>query len=127
MGRPRVKGQKLPSPQAVGAHKTRRTRLAVTWYGGLTRDLETVPGTGHWYRIGEALAAVRGVYVHDGTGTPRDEYFFTTNLRLCPKQSVECDTQRWSIATTFQEGREHLKLESTKCYGQQTVLRFTPC
>jgi Transposase DDE domain len=52
---------------------------------------------------------------------------FTTNLRLGPKQIVECYTQRWSIETTFQECREHLKLESTKCYGQQTVLRFTPC
>ena len=60
-------------------------------------------------------------------GTHRDEYFFTTDLSMCPKQIVECYTQRWSIETTFQECREHLKLESTKCYGQQTVLRFTPC
>jgi hypothetical protein len=40
---------------------------------------------------------------------------------------VECYTPRWSIDTTFQECREDLKLESTKGYGQQTVLRFTPC
>jgi hypothetical protein len=127
IGRPRVKGQKLPSPQKVVAHSTRRTRLAVAWYGGITRDIEIVTGTGHWYRIGEALVAVRWVYVHDCTGTHRDEYLFTTNLHLTPKQIVECYTRRWSIETTFQECREHLKLESTKCYGQQTVLRFTPC
>jgi DDE superfamily endonuclease len=127
MGRPRVKGRKLPSPQAVVAHRTRRTRLAVAWYGGSIRHIEIVTGTGHWYRIGETLVAVRWVFVHDCTGTHRDEYLFTTNLRLCPKQIVECYTQRWSIETTFQECREHLKLESTKCYGQQTVLRFTPC
>jgi SRSO17 transposase len=127
IGRPRVKGRKLPSPQAVVAHTTRRTHLAVAWYGGTTRDIEIVTGTGHWYRIGEALVAVRWVYVHDCTGTHRDEYFFTTNLSLCPQQIVECYTQRWSIETTFQECREYLKLESTKCYGQQTVLRFTPC
>jgi hypothetical protein len=127
IGRPRVKGQKLPSPQEEVAHSTRRTRLAVAWYGGTSRDIEIVTGTGHWYRIGEALVAVRWVYVHDYTGTHRDEYFFTTDLSLCPKQIVECYTQRWSIETTFQECREHLKLESTKCYSQQTVLRFTPC
>jgi hypothetical protein len=40
---------------------------------------------------------------------------------------VECDTQRWSIATTFPECREYLTRESTKGYRQQTVLRFTPC
>jgi hypothetical protein len=60
IGRPRVKGQKLPSPQEVVTHRARRTRLAVAWYGG-----------------------------------------------------PQC--------------REHLKRESPKCYGQQTVLRFTPC
>jgi hypothetical protein len=97
MGRPRVKGQKLPSPQAVVAHSPRRTRLAVAWYGGSTRDIAIVTGTGHWYRIGEALVAVRWVFVHDCTGTHRDEYLFTTNLHLCPKQIVECYTQRWSI------------------------------
>jgi hypothetical protein len=125
-GRPRVKGQKLPSPQEEVAHSTRRTRLAVAWYGGTSRAVEMVTGPGQWYRIGEALVAVRWVYVQDCTGTPRDEYLFTTALRMCPKQVVACYTHRRSIETTFQEGREPLKLESTKCYGQQTVLRFTP-
>jgi hypothetical protein len=46
---------------------------------------------------------------------------------MSPQRIVECYTQRWSIETTFQECREYLKLESTKCYGQQTVLRFIPC
>jgi hypothetical protein len=127
MGRPRVKGQKLASPQEVVANTAARTSLMVTWYGGTTRDIEIITGTGHWYRIGEALVEVRWVYVHDRTGTHRDEYFFTTDLSLCPKRIVECYTQRWSIETTFQECRECLKLESTKGYSQQTVLRFTPC
>jgi hypothetical protein len=82
---------------------------------------------GHWYRIGEALVEVRWVYVHDCQGTHRDEYFFTTGMTMKPQQIVECYTQRWSIETTFQECREYLKLESTKGYSQQTVLRFTPC
>jgi hypothetical protein len=127
MGRPRVKGPKLASPREVVANTATRTSLMVTWYGGTTRDIEIVTGTGHWHRLGEALVAVRWVYVHDVTGTHRDEYLFTTDLQLSPQQSVECYTQRWSIETTFQECREYLKLESPKCYGRQTVLRFTPC
>lgn len=127
LGRPRVKGQKLASPQEVVANTAERTSLTVAWYGGTTRDIKVVTGTGHWYRIGEALVAVRWVYVHDCTGTHRDEYFFTTDITMRPQQIVECYTQRWSIETTFQECREYLKLESTKGYGQQTVLRFTPC
>jgi DDE superfamily endonuclease len=127
MGRPRVKGEKLASPQEVVAQVTHRIPLPVAWYGGTIRDIELVTGTGHWYRIGEALVAVRWVYVHDCTGTHRDEYFFTTDLHLHPKRIVECYTQRWSIETTFQECREYVKLESTKCYSKETVLRFTPC
>jgi DDE superfamily endonuclease len=127
IGRPRVKGQKLASPQEVVARRAHRTRLTVAWYGGSTRDIEIITGTGHWYRIGESLVAVRWVYVHDSHGTHRDEYLFTTDLRMKPKQIVECYTQRWSIETTFQECREYLKLESTKCYSKQTVLRCTPC
>jgi DDE superfamily endonuclease len=127
IGRPRVKGEKLASPQEVVAQVTQRIPLTVAWYGGTTRDIELLTGTGHWYRIGEDLVAVRWVYVHDCTGTHRDEYFFTTDLDLKPQQVVECYTQRWSIETTFQECREYLKLESTKCYAKETVLRFTPC
>lgn len=82
MGRPRVKGQKLASPQEVVAQTPQRMRLTVTWYGGGTRDIEVVTGTGHWYRIGEDIVEVRWVYVHDGTGTHRDEYFFTTDITM---------------------------------------------
>jgi SRSO17 transposase len=127
MGRPRMKGQRLASPQEAVAQTAQRMRLTVAWYGGGTREIEVVTGTGHWYRIGEDPVAVRWVYVHDCTGTHRDEYFFTTALTMKPQQMVECYTQRWSIETTFQDCREYLKLESTKGYGQHTVLRFTPC
>jgi hypothetical protein len=127
IGRPRVKGRKLASPQEVVANTATRSRLMVAWYGGTTRAIEVVTDTGHWYRIGEDLVAVRWVYVHDATGTHRDEYLFTTDLQMPPHQIVECYTQRWSIETTFQECREYLKLESTKCYGKETVLRCTPC
>lgn len=127
MGRPRVKGQKLASPEQVVANTVNPTRLTVAWYGGSTRDIEVITGTGHWYRIGEDLVEIRWVHVHDCTGTHRDEYFFTTDMTMRPEQIVAGYTHRWSMETTFQECREYLKLESTKGYGQQTVLRFTPC
>jgi hypothetical protein len=126
IGRPRVKGQKLASPPEVVARTATRSSLTVAWYGGASRDLEVVAGTGHWYRIGEALVKVQWLYVHDGPGTHRDEYCFTTASTMKPQQMVECDTQRWSIETTFQECREDLKLESPKGHSQQTVRRFTP-
>jgi hypothetical protein len=73
VGRPRVKGQTRPSPHAGVAHRTRRTSLVVAWYGGSTRDIELGTGTGHWYRLGDALVPVRWVLVPDCPGSHRAE------------------------------------------------------
>jgi DDE superfamily endonuclease len=127
LGRPRVKGRKLLSPKEVVAQTTQRPCLTVAWDGGAARNIAVVTGTGDWYRIGEALGEVRWVDVHDWTGTHRDEYVFTTDVTMSPQQMVEGYTQRWSIETTFQECREDLNLDSTKCDSQQTVLRLVPC
>jgi hypothetical protein len=125
-GRPAGKGKKLPSPEKV-VQRSRRQRLNVAWYGGGRRDVAVVSGTGHWYKAGEGLVAVLWVFVHDCTGTHRDEYFFTTDLAMTPKTLIETFTGRWSIETTFQEMRAYLKLESTRGRTEQTVLRVAPC
>jgi hypothetical protein len=127
VGRPRVKGAKQPSPQKVVGRSRKRQRLNVAWYGGGRRDIEVVTGTGHWYKAGEGLVKVLWVFVHDLTGTHRDEYFFTTDVRLTAQQVIECFTGRWSIETTFQEMRAYLGLETTRGRKKDTVLRMAPC
>jgi hypothetical protein len=124
-GRPRVKGAKLPTPQEVVA-KAERTRLNVAWYGGGRRDVEVVTGTGHWYKSGEGLVEVRWVYVHDLSGTHRDEYFYSTDVAMTPQQIIEEYTGRWNIETTFEEARAYLGLESTRGWCERTVLRAEP-
>ena len=126
-GRPRKKGRKLPGPAQVVARTKKRQRVRASWYGGKTRLIEVITGTGHWYRMGEGLVEVRWVYVHDVSGTHRDEYFFTTDLTLSPKQIVEFFTGRWAIEVTFEESREHLGFGTTRGWSQQTVLRAEPC
>jgi hypothetical protein len=125
-GRPRKKGAKQPSPAAIVA-RSRRKRLNVAWYGGGRRNVAVVTATGEWYKGGEGLVSVRWVFVHDCTGTHREEYFFTTDLGMTPKQIIEAFTGRWSIETTFQEMRAHLGLETTRGRTENTVLRVAPC
>jgi hypothetical protein len=126
-GRPRVKGAKQPKPQEVVAATTRLKRLRVAWYGGGQRRVEVVSGTGHWYKSGRGLVAVRWVFVHDLEGTHRDEYFYTTAVDLQPAQIIAYYTERWNIETTFQEMRAHLGLETTRGWCAKTVLRAAPC
>lgn len=125
-GRPRKKGRKRPAPQEVVQQTQRRRRLTVAWYGGGQRKVEVVTGTGHWYHSGADLVEVRWVFVHDLTGTHRDDYFFTTDVARTPQQIIETFTGRWSIETTFQELRAYLGLETTRGRTRHTVLRAAP-
>jgi len=125
-GRPRMKGEKLPTPAKV-VERAQRQRLNVAWYGGGRRNVEIVSGTGHWYKAGHGLVPVFWAFVHDCTGTHRDDYFFTTDPTMAAKNLIETFTGRWSIETTFQEMRAYLKLESTRGRTEKTVLRAAPC
>jgi hypothetical protein len=125
-GRHPVKGKKLPPPEQVAA-RSPRTRATVNWYGGDTRRVELVTGTGAWYRSGHGLVFVRWVYVHDMQGTHRDEYVYSTDLTLSASQIVSWFTARWPIETTFEEVRAHLGFESPRQRTAQSVLRTAPC
>jgi hypothetical protein len=127
--RPRKKGEKLPTPEATVAATAAsdRSALNVSWYGGGRRDIEVVTGTGNWYHRGEDLVPLRWVFVHDLTGTHRDEYFFSTDEATTPATLVETYTGRMSIETTFEEMRAYLGLETTRGWKEATVLRLAPC
>lgn len=124
-GRPRLKGRKLAAPQNV-VKRSKRRRLQVSWYGGGLRRVEVVSGTGLWYKSGQGVVEVRWVFVHDLDGTHRDEYFFSTDATMTPKEIVETFTGRWSIEVTFEEMRAHLGLETTRGRTEKTVLRAAP-
>ncbi len=126
-GRPRKKGRKLPAPAEVVKQAEHRQRLNVAWYGGGRRAVEVVTGTAHWYEAGTPLVAVLWVWVQDGTGTHRDEYFFTTAVGWSATQVIETYTGRWNLETTFQEMRSYVGLERTCGWTEPTVLRVAPC
>jgi hypothetical protein len=125
-GRPRVKGDKVPTPEQVVAGSA-RTPGNVAWYGGGQREVATVTGTGHWYKSGQGLVAVRWVFVQDRSGGHRDEYFFTTEVGMSVPEVIETYVGRWNEETTFQEMRSYLGLETTRGWKEKTVLRMAPC
>ena len=126
-GRPRVKGDRRQKPRAAVAAATTFTRREVGWYGGGKRRVDTLEGTGHWYKSGAGLVPLRWVFVRDATGTHRDEYFFTTDADLTPARVIGHYCGRRNIETTFREARSALGLESTRGWCPKTVLRAGPC
>jgi len=126
-GRPRIKGEDLPDPAVVVASTQHRQTLDVAWYGGGRRQVEIVTGTGLWYKKTRPLVTVRWVFVHDLSGTHRDGYFFTTDAAMSAQSLIETYTARWNIETTFEEARSYLRMETTRGWSRDTVLRVGPC
>lgn len=124
-GRPRKKGAKLPKPEEV-VTKRNRKNLHVHWYGGGERNIGVVSEVGHWYKAGGGLVPVRWVSVEDRSSTHRDEYFFSTDPLMKPKDLVEVYTSRWSLEVTFEEMRLYLGLETTRGWVKNTILRMAP-
>ena len=102
--------------------------MKVAWHGGGTRQVAVVNrnrtlvqerrGTG---------AGPMGVRRRPDRHQSRDEYFFTTDVDLTPQQIIAAYTGRWAIEVMFQEVREHLGLESTRGWCEQTIHRAEPC
>jgi hypothetical protein len=126
-GRPRVKGEDRPSPADVVAATEQRPGMEVAWYGGGRRRVEVVTGTGWWYKKRRPLVELRWVFVHDRSGTHRDEYFFTTDVTMDVALLIETYTGRWNIETTFEEIRSYLRMQTTRGWSRETVLRVGPC
>jgi DDE superfamily endonuclease len=126
-GRPPQKGPRLPTPAEAVAAAPGAQRLEVGWYGGGRRAVEAVSGCGLWYRAGQALVAVRWVFVRDRTGGGRDEYFFSTDPGMSPQAVIEAYAARWNLEVTFQEVRAYLGLGTTRGRCRETVRRAEPC
>jgi hypothetical protein len=127
IGRPRIKGERRPRPREGVAAASHRTALTVGWYGGGTRLVEVVTGTGPWSKAGHGLVPIRWVFVHDLEGSHRDEDFYATDPEMDPAAIVTHYAGRWKIEGTFQGLRSHLGLETTRGWCRKTVERAAPC
>lgn len=126
-GRPRIVGEKLPSPRAVVDNpETEWERAVLRWYGRQQKLMWLCSRTGLWYKGGEGAKWIRWVVVRDPAGKRRDEVFFTTDRKLSAAEIVETYVGRWSIETTFEEAREHLGLETLRNWSSTAVRRSVP-
>lgn len=133
----RADGQRGPSPskgarqrspeQVVNRKDTVWEEIEVSWYGGLKKKLLVFSRTALWHTPGEAPVKIRYVMTRDPEGKLRDEVFATTKLDATPAQIIEWVVMRWSVETTFEEGREHLGLETQRQWSDLAIGRTTPC
>jgi len=127
MGRPRRKGQRLPTPQQVlEAPETTWTTVDLKWYDGQQRSMEMTSQTALWFHYGLPSVPIRWVLIRD----PLDGYetvcLLCTDQIVAPNQIVEWFVMRWQVEVTFEEARWHLGVETQRQWADKAIARTTP-
>jgi hypothetical protein len=126
-GRPRLKGQRLPSlSQRLQDATTVWEPKRVAWYGGRTRRVQLATGTAVWYHGGKPPVTLRWVLVRDPKGRFEPQALLSTDLTLSARRIVVYFVRRWSMETTFQEARLYLGLEGQRQWNDLAAARTTP-
>jgi hypothetical protein len=127
-GRPRKKGARLPTLEAVLAQKRPRW-TAVTiedWYGEGSRTVQIRTGTAVWYHTGKPVVPIRWVLIRDPEGRFRPQALLSTKLDASAEQIVRWFITRWCVEVTFEEARAHLGIETQRQWNDKAIARTTP-
>lgn len=126
-GRPRKKGNRLPSLQAM-LTDTNVEWTSVTvprWYSQGKRDVEIISSICLWYHSGIAVP-IRWVLIRDPQGKFEPQALLSTDLDMLPVQIISNFVCRWQIEVTFQEVRTHLGVETQRQWNDLAIARTTP-
>ena len=127
-GRPRLKGQRRPTLEAVLADKrTQWTSVRVEqWYGKGPREVEVATDTAVWYHTGKPPVAIRWVLIRDPQEDFKPQALLSTNLAYTPEQILPWFVRRWTMEVTFEEARAHLGMETQRQWNDRAIARTTP-
>lgn len=127
-GRPRKKGQRLPTlEQVLTDASTRWITVTVTnWYGAKARRVQITSNTAVWYHSGKPVVPLRWVLIRDPEGRFEPQALLATNQRLTPVQILTYFVRRWQMEVTFEEVRAHLGVETQRQWSHKASARTTP-
>lgn len=128
MGRPRLKGERLPNLSvAAEDHCTVWTLITVaSWYGSAQRTVEIVSDTAVWHSTGLPAVPLRWVLIRDPEGEFNTQALLCTDLNADPQQIISWFVRRWQMEATFQEVRQRLGFETQKHWSEMAIQRSAP-
>jgi hypothetical protein len=128
IGRPRLKGERLPNLSVVAEDPTtvwKMTTIA-NWYGSGERMVEVSSKTVIWYSTGLFAVPVRWVLIRDPEGEFKTQALLCTDLDADPEEILRWFVMRWQLEVTFQEMRRHLGFETQRQWSELAIRRTTP-
>src|SRR4029434_2214799 len=127
-GRPRLKGTRQPTLEAVLADERPRwaTLPVAAWYGEGPREVEVATDTAVWYHSGKPPVTIRWVLIRDPHERFKPQALLSTHLDHTPEQMLTWFVRRWTIEVTFEEARAHLGMETQRQWNDRAIARTTP-
>jgi len=127
-GRPRKKGQRLPTlKQVLKEAQTGWKKVAIpNWYGQGKREVEISSATAVWYHNGMPPLPIRWVLIRDPQSKFKTQALLCTDLNEKPEQILEWFVMRWQLEVTFHEVRDHLGVETQRQWSDEAIARTTP-
>jgi hypothetical protein len=128
MGRPRKKGNRLPTLEKVSEDKRTRWKCLTVqeWYGEKKRDIEITSKTAVWFHSGKPPLPIRWVIVRDPKKIFKTQALLCTDINVSAVQIIEWFVCRWQVEVTFHEVRTHLGVETQRQWADLSILRITP-
>jgi hypothetical protein len=105
-GRPRKKGNRLPTPSKLAQRAARWSTVIVDVRGKRLQRLVSARKV-LWYAVCTEQPVLL-VICRDPTGKQKDDFFFTTDLSAKPEHVVERYASRWAIEETFKNVKQSL-------------------
>ena len=128
MGRPRLKGSRLPNLSVVAKDpKTAWMPITVSnWYGGTQRVVEIVSDSAVWYSSGLPVVPLRWVLIRDPQEEFETQALLCTDLNADPERTISWFVRRWQMEATFQEVRQRLGFETQRHWSELAIQRTAP-
>jgi DDE superfamily endonuclease len=128
MGRPRLKGPRLPNLSAVleDPQTTWRTITVSGWYGSGGGAVEIVSETAIWYSTGLPAVPIRWVLIRDPHEQFESQALVCTDLSADPARIISWFVRRWQMESTFQEVRQRLGFETQRHWSETAIRRVAP-
>jgi hypothetical protein len=127
-GRPRLKGDRLPTlAQVLPDPATDWTPLVVArWYGNQPRLVEVAAGTAGWDHSGTPPLPLRWVLIRAPQGAFAPQAVRCTTPETPPEQILAWFVQRWQREVTREACRAQLGLETQRQWNDRAIARTTP-
>jgi SRSO17 transposase len=120
-GRPRKRGQRLPTPEQM--LEARATRLTLDLYGRHDQA-RVAEAQGCVHKAPDRLLKI--VAVEPLTGGRKKQAFYSTCANASALQILSWYALRWSMEVTFHDSKMHLGFEEPQGWTRQAVQRTAP-